>query len=330
MSTIPIIDISPIILNKFDANDKEVVQKWKDVSKQIDTACRSIGFFYVKGHGIEDSRMKAIEKASRDLFNLPLEEKNKISITQSVNHRGYGEFATEKLSPDSVDNKETFDLGQPLALDHPLVADSPKLHGPNQYPEKLGSEWQKLVDDHFYTMLKLGTTILSCVTLSLDLPIDFFEDMFKFPMCAFRMIHYPGVEQSGATDNQGKVSLSAGEHTDYGCITLLCQDTTGGLQVGDIHGNWINAVPIKDTFVVNIGDMLNRWTNGIYHSTPHRVLSPKQDRFSYVFFFEPHYKTPVTCLPSCSSAENPPKYEPILAGDYLMSRFADTYTYYKK
>jgi len=328
--SIPIIDISPIIKNQFNSNNNEIVQQWKDVSKQIDNACKSIGFFYVKGHGVEDTRMKAIEKASKDLFNLPLDEKNKVNITHSKNHRGYGGLSTEQLNKESMDHKEAFDLGQPLPIDHPLVQEEPSLHGPNQYPSSLGPEWKQLVDDHYYTMLDLAKRILSCITLSLDLPIDFFDEMFKFPMCAFRMLYYPGVKNVSTTDNQGKVSLSAGEHTDYGCITLLSQDQVGGLQVRNVDGNWINAVPIKDTFVVNIGDMTNRWTNELYKSTPHRVLTPKSDRYSFVFFCEPHYKTLVKCLESCHSKENPIKYEPILAGEYLMSRFQDTYSYLKK
>jgi len=257
-----------------------------------------------------------------------LMKKNKINITHSKNHRGYGPFKAENLG-ETKDYKETFDLCQDLPIDHPYVIDEPTLHGPNQYPTLLGNEWKQLVDNHFKTMLQLGTKILSCVTLSLGLPIDFFDEMFEYPLCAFRMIHYPGVK-NGTIDNQGKVSLSAGEHTDYGCITLLYQDHVGGLQVRDIDGNWINAKPIKDTFVVNIGDMLARWTNELYKSTPHRVLTPSHDRYSYALFFEPHYKTEIKCLESCCSNDNPPKYGPVLSGEYLMSKLHDTYSYFNK
>ncbi|VTL99196.1 oxidoreductase [Pseudomonas aeruginosa] len=139
----------------------------------------------------------------------------------------------------------------------------------------------------------------------------------------FRLIHYPP-----AADRQSADQPGAGAHTDYGCVTLLYQDAAGGLQVQNRQGEWIDAPPIDGTFVVNIGDMMARWSNDRYRSTPHRVLSPRGvDRYSMPFFAEPHRDTEIRCLPGCFDADNPPRYPPTTCGEWLTSRFAQTYAY---
>jgi isopenicillin N synthase-like dioxygenase len=139
----------------------------------------------------------------------------------------------------------------------------------------------------------------------------------------FRMIHYPPRQTASSADQQG-----AGAHTDYGCVTLLYQDDAGGLQVQNVNGEWIDAPPIEGTYVVNIGDMMARWSNDRYTSTPHRVISPLGvDRYSMPFFAEPHPDTEISCLPNCSSADNPARYPAVSCSAYMLSRFAETYAY---
>ena len=172
-------------------------------------------------------------------------------------------------------------------------------------------------------MQDLAKTLLRAMAMALDIEHDFFEARFHEPISVLRMIHYPPRHTATSAEQQG-----AGAHTDYGCITLLYQDDAGGLQVRARDGEWIDAPPIAGSFVVNIGDMMARWSNNRYTSTPHRVISPLGvDRYSMPFFAEPHPDTLIDCLPNCSSADDPAKYTPVTSAEYLLSRFADTYAY---
>lgn len=314
MNTLPLIDIAPLYGTDSAA--------WRDVATQIDAACRDWGFFYITGHGIPPERIDALLAAAKAFFALPEAEKLKIDITRTAHHRGYGAIATEQLDPTQPsDLKETFDMGFHMAADHPEVLAGKPLRGPNRHPDLPG--WAPLMEQHYADMQALAQTLLRAIALALGIERDFFDARFAEPISVFRMIHYPPRHTARSADQPG-----AGAHTDYGCVTLLYQDDAGGLQVRNVNGEWIDAPPIAGSFVVNIGDMMARWSNDRYTSTPHRVISPLGvHRYSMPFFAEPHPDTEISCLPNCSSADNPPKYPPVTSAEYLLSRFADTYAY---
>lgn len=314
MNTLPIIDISPLYQNDPAAR--------LAVARQIDAACRQWGFYYIKGHPIPATRIGALKAAAEQFFAFPAEEKLRIDITQSEHHRGYGAIATEQLDPSRPsDLKETFDMGFHMAPDHPDVLAKKPLRGPNRHPTIAG--WEALLQAHYQDMHALSLTLLRAMAQALGIEHDFFDQRFANPISVFRMIHYPPHQAASSTDQQG-----AGAHTDYGCVTLLYQDSTGGLQVQSVDGQWIDAPPIEGTYVVNIGDMMARWSNDRYTSTPHRVVSPQgAHRYSMPFFAEPHPDTMISCLPNCSSPDNPPKYPPVSCSAYMLSRFAETYAY---
>lgn len=314
MNTLPLIDIAPLYGTDSAA--------WRDVATQIDTACRDWGFFYITGHGIPPERIDALLAAAKAFFALPEAEKLKIDITRTAHHRGYGAIATEQLDPTQPsDLKETFDMGFHMAADHPEVLAGKPLRGPNRHPDLPG--WAALMEQHYADMQALAQTLLRAIALALGIERDFFDARFAEPISVFRMIHYPPRHTARSADQPG-----AGAHTDYGCVTLLYQDDAGGLQVRNVNGEWIDAPPIPGSFVVNIGDMMARWSNDRYTSTSHRVISPLGvHRYSMPFFAEPHPDTEISCLPNCSSADNPPKYPPVTSAEYLLSRFADTYAY---
>lgn len=314
MNTLPLIDIAPLY-----GTDNAA---WRDVATQIDAACRDWGFFYITGHGIPPERIDALLAAAKAFFALPEAEKLKIDITRTAHHRGYGAIATEQLDPTQPsDLKETFDMGFHMAADHPEVLAGKPLRGPNRHPDLPG--WAPLMEQHYADMQALAQTLLRAIALALGIERDFFDARFAEPISVFRMIHYPPRHTARSADQPG-----AGAHTDYGCVTLLYQDDAGGLQVHNVNGEWIDAPPIPGSFVVNIGDMMARWSNDRYTSTPHRVISPLGvHRYSMPFFAEPHPDTEISCLPNCSSADNPPKYPPVTSAEYLLSRFADTYAY---
>jgi len=143
------------------------------------------------------------------------------------------------------------------------------------------------------------------------------------PLVRARLLHYPPKEAAIDADQAG-----AAEHTDYGTITILWQDDVGGLQVKNRAGRWIDAPPIEETFVINIGDMLERWSNDLFVSTPHRVVNASgRERYSIPVFYDPDYETIVECLPNCASEGNAARYPPIVAGDYITARYDGTYSY---
>lgn len=310
--SLPIIDISP--LNSADRAD------WQPVIEQIDKACRELGFFYVIGHGIPDQQFDHIESMANALFSLPCEKKQNISIENSSNHRGWGRLNAEKLDPNGeLDCKESFDMALDLSPYHSQVARCPELYGPNLYPDIPG--FAQAVNQHYSLTLDIGIKILKAMALALGEDELFFSRHFTLPISVLRMLHYP---------SQLQQTNGAGAHTDYGCITLLYQDQSGGLQVLNKQEQWIDAPPIKGSFVVNIGDLMQRWTNDIYRSTQHRVTSPSsgKPRFSMPFFVEPDFDTPIHTLASClSKGARSEGYPMLTAGDWILSRFEDTYSY---
>ena len=314
MNTLPIIDIAPLYAS--DENG------WHEVALQIDRACRDWGFFYIRNHPISAARIAQLKDRAETFFSLPADEKLAIDITRSQHHRGYGAIATEQLDPSKPsDLKETFDMGFHMPADHPDVRAGKPLRGPNRHPAIEG--WEALFEQHYQDMHALSCTLLRAITVALGIERDFFDTRFVEPISVFRMIHYPPRQTATSPEQQG-----AGAHTDYGCITLLYQDQAGGLQVQNVRGEWVDAPPIEGTFVVNIGDMMARWSNDRYKSTPHRVVSPLGvDRYSMPFFAEPNPDTLISCLPGCQGEGNPPKYPDTTCSTYMLSRFAETYAY---
>ncbi len=308
---LPIIDISPLHSENRD--------EWQPVIRQIDQACRELGFFYVTGHGIPQTQFDQIESMANALFAQPLAAKQAISIENSANHRGWGRLSAEKLDPEGeLDCKESFDMALDLSPYHSQVARCPHLYGPNQYPNVAG--FAQALNQHYSLTLDVGIKILKAMALALGEEEQFFSRYFTFPISVLRLLHYP---------SQMQQTNGAGAHTDYGCITLLYQDQSGGLQVLNRQDQWIDASPVPGSFVVNIGDLMQRWTNDVYRSTKHRVSSPTtgKTRFSMPFFVEPDFDTPISTLASCLSDGSGEGYPMITAGDWILSRFADTYAY---
>ncbi|WP_231623387.1 isopenicillin N synthase family dioxygenase [Vibrio furnissii] len=209
--SLPIIDISP--LHSANRND------WQPVIDQIDRACRELGFFYVVGHGIPQAQFDGIESMADTLFRLPETEKQRISIENSQNHRGWGRLSAEKLDPQGeLDCKESFDMALDLSPYHSQVSRCPTLYGPNQYPNIAG--FTQAMNQHYSLTLDVGLRILKAMAIALNEAEDFFTQHFNLPISVLRMLRYP---------SQTQATNGAGAHTDYGCITLLYQDASGGL-----------------------------------------------------------------------------------------------------
>jgi len=238
----------------------------------------------VSGHGIDEGLQGRLEELSRVFFTQDLETKLKIRMELAGRAwRGYFPVGGE-LTSGKPDAKEGLYFGAELDADHPRVRADTPMHGPNLFPAA-PSELRETVLGYMAAMTKLGHALMSGVALSLGLDVDYFDRYMSDPLILFRIFHYPPVPQKlGAKRRWG-----VGEHTDYGVLTILKQDDTGGLQVKS-GSDWITAMPIRGTFVCNIGDMLDRMTRGLYRSTAHRVLNvTDHGRLSFPFFFDPNF-----------------------------------------
>ncbi|MEL0636313.1 2-oxoglutarate and iron-dependent oxygenase domain-containing protein [Marinomonas sp. TI.3.20] len=314
--SIPLIDLAKLTHSNDSIRLEEV--------GALDKACREIGFFYLVNTGIPATLFNQLMSTAKRYFDQPDDVKRAIDIKNSPNHRGYGRIGEEQLDEVShADWKETFDMALDLPVTHPLVAKYPKMYGPNQNPSDPSAV--EVLQDYYVAAFDVAKVVLTSMAQALSLEDDFFTRCFTDHVTVLRMIHYPPRPQNDH-DN------GAGAHTDYGCVTLLLQDQIGGLQVKNRQGCWVDATPIENALVVNIGDLMQRWTNDEYVSTAHRVVSPLEGvhRYSFPFFVEPDYETNVVCVESCQSPDKPAKYEPILSGDWIQSRFDATYAYREK
>ena len=311
VESIPVIDVNPL----WDDGSSGV----HAVAKQIYRAATEVGFFYVSGHNISRDLMRAVYFAAKYFFNLPEQTKRAISVNSA--HRGYVPFAqTTQPGRRHPDLKESFNFAYPFTPEDLEMSAGRALIGLNQWPQG-EPQWRALLEQYYELVFELGQRILQGFAVALDFPADFFRSVYRKPLVRARLLHYP--PQPPDSDGQ-----SAAEHTDYGTITILWQDEVGGLQVRNTNGDWIDAPPIEDTFVINIGDMLQRWSNDLFVSTPHRVLNRSgRERYSVPVFYDPDYDTVVECLPNCASPGAPAKHLPIIAGQYITGRYDLSYAY---
>src|SRR6185436_3027640 len=277
---IPIIDIAPLLSG---------TSGQQAVAEEIGLACRRAGFFYIVGHGVAEQLQLRLDQCSREFFAQDLETKLEIDMTKGgKTWRGYFPVGRE-LTSGRADLKEGIYFGKELSADHPLVKAGTPMHGPNLFPSNIPG-LRDAVLDYMEAMTGLGHGLMRGVALSLGLNESYFADRYTSdPLILFRIFNYP----AGRSNADGEENWGVGEHTDYGVLTILRQDGSGGLEVKSRAG-WTEAPPIPGSFVCNIGDMLDRMTGGLYRSTPHRVKSPSsRDRLSFPFFFDPNFNAEV-------------------------------------
>jgi isopenicillin N synthase-like dioxygenase len=294
------------------------------VAEAIRDACADVGFFYLVNHGVPAETTDRAFAAARRFFGLPARAKADIHISKSDHVRGYAAIGGESFDNGVGDLKESFDMALDVAADDPAIGDGHGLYGPNLWPAG-DRAFRDDVMAYYEAVLALCDRLLRAFAVALDLADDYFEPYVGMPLASMRLLHYPP-QQAAIADGQ----IGAGPHSDYECFTILAQDEIGGLQVLNVDGDWIAAPPIPGAFVVNIGDMMARWTNDRFVSTLHRVVNAgDRDRYSIPFFFGPAYNAEIAPLPSCVSLETPAAYPPVLAGPYLESRFAATFVHLK-
>jgi isopenicillin N synthase-like dioxygenase len=295
----------------------------------IHRACRETGFFYVANHGIEDKVVAAQFAAAKELFDLPLETKMRIHMKLSPTTAGYEPIGGQTLDSQNKDAekaphdlKESFYCGHELPDDHPVTLKKWRGFGHNQWPDL--PAFRDTTIAYQTAMRSLGDHILALIAQSLDMPADWFAPFYEWAGNTLRFIKYPP-QPANAVFNQ----IGAGAHTDWGGITILAQDALGGLEVQTVSGDWIAATPIPGTFVINLGDLMARWTNGIYSSNMHRVKNNRStgDRYSLPFFYSPRPDAVIEPIPTCVTADHPRRFETCTASEHMGEMFRRSYGY---
>lgn len=319
MKHIPIVDLQ----GSLDADAPAAQQS----ARELFEALSQIGFAYIAGHNVAPATREAAFAASRDFHASTLAQKQSLAI--NAFHRGYMGMASSTIVTSTVAKVTRPNMSESLMLMHELPPDDPGLRaglpmqGPNQWPDWLPG-FKPAMLAYVREVDALGRHIVRLIALALGLPATALDHHFDHPTTFLRALHYP--PQPPAEDEQ----IGSAPHTDYGIITLLAQDDSGGLQVRPRGGDWIEAPPIPDTYVLNVGDMLQRWTNGRLVSTPHRVINRSGgDRYSLPYFLDPSMDTLIECLPTCTDADHPPQHPPVRYGDYLLERLNRNYDYRK-
>lgn len=319
--SVPVIDIAPFLKGESAL-----------VVEQVRAACEGVGFFTIVGHGVEPAIINNLRNNARGFFARPPDEKKSVHHADSSLPRGYRAIGDEGLAYGTgeetpPDLKEVFHMGPPdfPADDYHTSTAAAGHFIANVYPETPGG-FRDAATAYYKRLEKLGQIVEEIFARALNLPVDFFREFTNAQIGALRIIRYPPTE---TTPLPGQ--LRAGAHTDYGTFTLLLSENRpGGLQVYCRDGDWIDVSTPADAFVVNIGDLMMRWTNDRFVSNPHRVSVPpadageSADRLSVVFFHHPNYDAKITCIPTCTDPDNPPKYDPVLSGPYRVSKYTST------
>ena len=306
----------------------------EDIVSSLRDACINVGFFYLEDHSIPQSLLDNVFAQSRQLFTLPMDQK--LELSDSLLTRGYTRFGEETLDPMNQirgDTKEGFYIGDEVDV---KLMDPKKLKGPNVWPTAANCNMRNEQCGLFRVTMEryrqeavrvcMELVRYFAVSLTSRSTPHLFDEYFTEPTTFLRLLHYSAEESAPS-----KGVYACGAHSDYGMLTLLLTDDNPGLQIQTKDGIWVDVPPKKGAFVVNIGNMFERWTNGLFKSTIHRVITPKgsKERYSVPFFFEPNFDALVECLESCCDEDNPAKYPPITAGQHLLNMYASTHADFK-
>lgn len=285
------------------------------VAAAVAEACETIGFFTVVGHGVPAGVQARASATARAFFDLPDAEKRRLALTPSG--VGYSPLKGESLAA-SLGQATPADLKESLNLGADFAA--------NQWPSA-PADLRPALEDYFRAMSALAADLLRVFATALALPPDYFAAKIDRAASFLRVINYP---PPAAPPEPGQ--LRAGAHTDYGTLTILrAENVAGGLQAQARSGEWVNVQPAPEAFVVNLGDMLMRWTNDRWRSTLHRVVNPPltagpaSRRQSLAFFHNPNPDAVIECLPGCCDAAHPPRYPAITAGAFIAAKAAQAY-----
>ena len=314
-ASLPIIDISGFRGGNF--------QQQKIIADHVRHACETAGFFYVSGHGIHKQVFEDAKQVALEFFRKPSAFKSQVHITKVPHHRGYvGNFDVAPDTSKGGDIREAYKVAFDLPANDPDHVAGITLYGPNIWPDDMPQFRDKLTQAYaqFQT---LSETIFSLFAIGLDQPADFFKPLIVKPASVMNVNYYPATGSESDSEFSG-----IGAHSDYEAFAMLWQDGVGGLQIESLEGEWESVQPLEDALVINIGDLMQRWTNDRFRATRHRVINVSgKERVSLACFGNTNYHALIKCIDSCCSAENPVRYPAVKSGDYLMDAIKRTYAY---
>jgi isopenicillin N synthase-like dioxygenase len=312
---IPLVDIGAMRGKDFAARRRK--------AEEVREICHTVGFMYVTNHGVPEELIQRVLRQAEAYFALPLEEKLKTDINKLRYHRGYVPMKALAAQPGGkYDFQEGFEVGFEFPKDYPPFLAGNQVCAPNVWPER-PANFQRDVYEYFLAVLGLGRTLFRAFALAFDLPEDWFEDKLENPIANLRLIYYPPHPVEALPD----YGAGVGAHSDYECFTILWQ-SEHGLEVRNPRGEWIAAPPVPGSFVINIGDMMQRWTNDHFVSTPHRVTNRTgRARYSIPLFFSTSYDTIVRPLDRCIAPGDKPHYRPTKVGYWVEQNHAVAYAY---
>jgi isopenicillin N synthase-like dioxygenase len=307
--------IPSVDLHDFVHGDAE--QK-KNFVAALGHAYENIGFVAVKNHLIEEATVDTLYHEVKSFFDLPVETKLKYEILGQAGQRGYTSFGKEHAKDSNAgDLKEFWHFGQQVTDGDPIQSEYPA----NVFTDELPT-FNAIGIKAYQDLERTGKYMLRAIALHLGLDENYFDDKIHNGNSILRPIHYPPITA------EPKSAVRAGQHEDINLITLLIGASAEGLQVLNKQNEWVDVTALPDHIVVNVGDMLQRFTNGKLKSTTHRVINPPREkwgtpRYSIPFFLHPRSEMKLDCLPSCIPAGSAPQWPPITAGEYLDQRLAE-------
>ncbi|MEM9855620.1 MAG: 2-oxoglutarate and iron-dependent oxygenase domain-containing protein [Pseudomonadota bacterium] len=311
-ATLPVIDLSDLFTGS--EADKAAV------AAALGEAARTSGFFYVTGHGIPQEQVDAVFAASKQFHEMPRSYKMRYWSGFTTNHRGYVPFEENgSCFPKIMNFNEAWDMSFEAPADHPDYVAGWRMTGPNVWPDLPG--WRETVAGYYDAIFNLGLRMMDALALELGVPTEDLTRHITCPTSQLRLLHYIENDMPQTKDMTG---ISA--HSDFECFTILCQGGPG-LQVMNAEDVWIEAPPIKGTFIVNIGDIFETWSGGQFKSTQHRVINTGNERYSMPLFFGLDYDAVVEPLEKFRTPETIAKYPPIKAGEHLMRMTVNAFRY---
>lgn len=306
---LPVIDLSGLLTGDLES-----------VATKLGEAARNSGFFYITGHGVPQSLIDDMFAASHTFHSMPRSFKMKYWCGFTTNHRGYVPFEENGSHfPDRINFFDAWDMSFEAAADHPDYLAQWRMTGPNIWPDLDG--WQQTVSTYYDAIFQLGLKLLDAFAFELGVDSNELRQHITNPTSQLRMLRYIENNQQ-ESDN----SIGIDSHSDFECFTILLQGAPG-LQVMNADDYWVEAPPIPGTFIVNIGDIFETWSAGMYKSTQHRVANIGKPRYSFPLFFGLDYHAIVQPLEKFRTAETAAKYPPIKAGDHLMRMSIPTFRY---
>jgi isopenicillin N synthase-like dioxygenase len=300
-AVLPVIDIGA-----FEHGGHEAAH----IREAVRRALTESGFMTIQGHGIDSALVSQAFAAAQGFFDRPRADKDVFGYATVDENFGFQGIEAESLDPAAMpDLKEAFTMRNALAA----------AMQPARWPD---AQFRATAMAFYEAALSAAYRIMRILAACLELPAEFFTERHRGENVTLRFLHYPA-----NLPVKSSAQLGAGAHTDYGSITLLFQDDVGGLELRDADGEWRLAPPVPQAVLINTGDLMERWTNGRFPSTVHRVrpISGTRDRFSIALFVDPDAAVEIDCIASCTNAEQPARYPRVTAGEHIRQKIAATH-----